>query len=152
MLTVVQQATLLICALDKLPFLGDYLNEDDLFTDGCCPCCCAECGVVRDVEHSGNLDEFITRAPDFMWASSAWWRDGRVDRIWLYAVWDCQSRPHCETGKVEDTYSLDHIAERVARQLKLTVPEAYGLLEERLRYEEEISGDDEQPKPIPAQL
>jgi len=153
MLTAAQQGTLVVATMDKLPWLGDYLNDDMGTEDGCCPDCCAPCGVVREIDQAGLLDTVVTWAPNHLWGDGTmWWRNGSVDRTWLYAIWDCQSRPHCKSEEVVDTYSLDHIAERFARQRRLTVPEAYRLLEERLRYEEETLARDDRPKPIPVPL
>lgn len=143
MLTPAQQGILLICALDKLPFLGDYLNPE-LDVDGCCPDCCAQCGLVRDVDRAGQLDDIITEGPSFLWSQSAWWRKSKVDRVWLYAVWDCQFRPNCKTDEVFETYTLDHVAERFARAMLLTVPEAHQLLTARLTYEDELTTHVEQ--------
>lgn len=143
MLTAEDQGILLVCVLNRLPFLGDYLNPA-VFAEGCCPDCCEECAVVWRTDRSGKLDEFIAFAPQELWADSAWWRNGQVDRVWLYAVWERHSDTDDDTGR----RTLDDVVERYAREHRLTAPEAYRLLQDRLAYEDTLSGDEQEPVTI----
>lgn len=157
MLTAAQQGILVVAALSKLPNLGDYINKDMRHVvDGCCPNCCAQCGVLQDLDRSDMLDEVITWAPNHMWHDMLWWRNGQVDRTWLYAVWDCQNQPRCDTDEFVDTQNLDYIAERLARQLQITAPESYARLQEVLRLEEifyrDTRAQDDRLIPVTAEL
>lgn len=138
MLTASQQGIMVIDALNRLPTLDDYLNPDINSADGCCPKCCAPCGVLEDLDREGLLDSVVTWAPNFMWQLTSWWRKGEVDRVWLYAVWDCQGSPRCETDNDRTPQAdIDVIAQRLARRTRVTAPEAYSRLQERLSFEEQ---------------
>lgn len=144
MLTAAQQGILVISVLGKLPTLGDYLNPNlKHVVDGCCPSCCPQCGVVQELDRSDTLDEVITWAPNDMWSSLLWWRNGRVDRTWLYSVWDCEARPRCgETEEYVENHTLDFVAERLARQIRITVPESYARIQNWLSYEDQFYSRD----------
>ncbi len=144
MLTPEQQAIMVIVALNHLPTLRDHLNPD-LLAEGCCPDCCASCDVLRELDRTDLLNQVIEQAPADMQAERyAWARDGAVDIVWLYAVWDCTSRPKCADDTYPD-FNLDYVAETTARQLDITVPTAYQLLEMRLAYEQALYEDDGTP-------
>lgn len=146
MLTAAQQGILVVSALGMIPTLGEYLNPN-VDVDGCCPHCCASCSVVQELDRSDTLDEVITWAPNDMWSSTLWWRNGRVDRTWLYSIWDCESQPRCGTDVRADNHTLDFVAERLARQLRITVPESYARLQNWLTYEDQFYGRDVIPTP-----
>lgn len=137
MLSAAQQGVLIVSTLNKLPTLSDIVDPDlRQVVEGCCPNCCAPCGVVRQLHLSGDLDEVVTWAPNHMWRDVLWWRSGHVDRVWLYAIWDCTSRPRCDDGRFVDAFSVEAVCGRLSRQAGITVPQALGRLKDRLVYEQ----------------
>lgn len=67
---------------------------DVLWTEPCCPHCCAPCAVLQTLDEAGQLDDAVRLAPEHH-RDSDWWIDGRVDRTWLYSRWTCLSHPPC---------------------------------------------------------
>ena len=67
---------------------------------GCCPDCCAPCGVTRDLfEHDEGQFNFLLRAGvREIGGGWSWWNDeeGTVDADWLRSRWKCQTHPVCE--------------------------------------------------------
>lgn len=72
------------------------LNELYTDADGCCLVCCAPCGALKILDEEGVLDSVV-----LLWDTYAdgtkifgnpdkqpsWWKDGKVDREWLYLQW-----------------------------------------------------------------
>lgn len=65
---------------------------------GCCPDCCAPCGVTRDLLDDGDLDYHLRAGVSDIGGGWEWWNDetGTVDADWLRSRWKCQANPACE--------------------------------------------------------
>lgn len=86
MLTLSQQAMLVCDALNRLPSAADL--EHRTVEYGCCPQCCAPCGLLCDLDRDDLLTKVVRQAPEHLWGEDvAWWIDGGVDRVWLRMVW-----------------------------------------------------------------
>lgn len=83
---------------DQGMFICDALNSlwGQSQDEGCCPKCCAPCGVLQDLDRKGQLDSFVRQAPEHLWKTTFWFPNEVVDRVWLYASWGCQDNPPCE--------------------------------------------------------
>lgn len=95
MLTPEMQGMFVCDALNHLPHPEDVAEQNE-FSRGCCPDCCAPCYALRELDQQGILDDVVLMAPEYLWVDIAWRKDGKVNREWLAAVWDCQSIPRCD--------------------------------------------------------
>lgn len=93
MLTLEQQGILVVCALGKLAWPGDIEAGR---ADRCCPACCAQCALLKELLEAGVLTTVVKQAPEHMWGDNLdWWKDGQVDADYLRANWACTSWPPC---------------------------------------------------------
>lgn len=93
MLDVYQQSVLVVDAINRLPHRDDLL--DGKTEDGCCPECCASCGILFDLAQDHLLDHIVLQAPVHFRKADWWDRDGEVvDRAWLDAAWNLYPCPH----------------------------------------------------------
>lgn len=86
-------------AVDQLWYNSpDSLDDDDHL--GCCPVCCAPCGVLAALYRAGELDRWLALSPlkpekCFYWDAAA----GRLDRRWLLRSWRNCERLECHTER-----------------------------------------------------
>lgn len=68
-----------------------------LYKEGaCCYRCCAACSAIQYLDEQGILDavirnwEFLSDGERIPYHTNwcGWWRNGQVDRDWLYQQWD----------------------------------------------------------------
>jgi hypothetical protein len=85
--------------------------------DGCCPECCAPCDALLILDREGVLDSVVQLwaeyddgtpvLPDDPEKAPSWWKDGKVDRQWLYTQWSigevgCEHKPLTDMSRQED--------------------------------------------------
>jgi hypothetical protein len=88
----VQFATLVVCTINANPHKDDLLDPEMSEVDiGCCPRCCAGCGVLQELIESDDLDYLLrTIAPKKLGVKSHDWWDTDQDRFdlsWADAWW-----------------------------------------------------------------
>lgn len=80
-------AMLTHAALSQLWNGSDFQPKEEDYEDvwGCCPVCCAPCAALRYLDAAGLLDAVCREWPEGM--TSSMFKDGRVDRDWMYRQW-----------------------------------------------------------------
>lgn len=69
------------------------LNELYTSEDGCCTKCCAPCAALKELDEQGILEEvvhlweFHDDGTPTLIDDGAWWKNGKVDRSWMYHQW-----------------------------------------------------------------
>lgn len=84
-------------AIDKLwHCVADEDPDGDFF--GCCPRCCAPCGVLAELLESGELDAWVLGWPDQL-PGTSWWDASRsqVDRDFLERAWSRADEMGCHS-------------------------------------------------------
>lgn len=84
------------------------LNELWLDDEGCCLKCCAPCAALKILDDDGILDfivkewqEYDNGLKVFREDTTPWFKDGQVDRTWLYAQWALSKTNCCELENAE---------------------------------------------------
>jgi len=80
----------------------DTLYQQDR---GCCTKCCAACDALAVLDNEGILDEIVKNWEEYSDGTKvlangrepAWWKDGKVDREWLYGQWANADKLQCHT-------------------------------------------------------
>ncbi len=94
MLTLAQQGSLIVFLLNRLHFPEDI---EEGIAASCCPDCCAECWLLRELLDAGQLTTVVKQAPQWMWHDGmAWMKDGEIDEAWVRGNWGCTSSPKCD--------------------------------------------------------
>lgn len=76
-------------------------SQEDKFR-GCCPRCCAPCYALMFLDDEGVLDHILLywdrddngNKRSFQREDSDLYKDGKLDRSWLYAAWEI-GRKYC---------------------------------------------------------
>lgn len=73
-------------------FAVDRLWADSQFRDdkgyGCCHICCVPCSALQYLDRAGALDNVLRHAPGYDRGHEAIGPDSRVNREWMYRMWD----------------------------------------------------------------
>ena len=98
-------------ALNQLWAASPEAIPGDLEQLGCCPDCCAPCGVLRELARSGDLDAWVRAWPDDL-SDIIWWDETTktVRRDWLAASWANVAALQCcheQSGDEEPADALD---------------------------------------------
>lgn len=154
-LTAAQQGILIAANLTILPTLGDTVNTNPDGYEvavGCCPQCCSRCAVTDELDRAGTLDEVVTWAPQDQWRDTKWWRDGRVDRVWLYGVLACPNQCS-EPDRAARHSPVTWMLMNIMRRLDVTHSQARKLVVDRLQFERAYYDEADSPlDPVLAQL
>lgn len=89
---------------------------------GCCPVCCPQCAVLAELYLTGQLENWLKKAPSDPAKSYTW--DGsrdQVDRAWLLRAWENTRIVQCHDGVVEAVAEVDvilaHLREELAARI-----------------------------------
>lgn len=69
------------------------LNELYTSEDGCCTECCAPCHALKTLDEERVLDPIVREWREYSDGTKVdlekieWWKDGKVDRSWMYHQW-----------------------------------------------------------------